>query len=175
MSRYMNRKLIFGFVATLVAVLLLTTSVTFAKEKPTPDSNLMNKEVLVAQNSLGGASKNREVTAAVNPAKVSKLFTRATQGGPVPQNLSGDGFTYRHDWGDRNGFWVLNLNWGAINRNSRVFVSIGECDPRGGKFIGGARYLLYNVAPNDGVVSIRVNVDWSSAIRLCADYLVVNP
>jgi hypothetical protein len=95
--------------------------------------------------------------------------------GPGAQELFGTGFTYRHDWGDRNGQWVLNLNWGAVNRESRVFVEIGECAAGGGKFIGAARYTVYNVAPHDGVVSIWINVEWGSPIRVCADYLVVNP
>lgn len=91
------------------------------------------------------------------------------------QALIGTGFTYRHDWGDRNNQWKLNLNWGAVNRNSRVFVAIAEGAPNGGKFLGNARYTLHNVAPNDGVVSIWVNIEWNSPIRLYVDYLVVNP
>jgi hypothetical protein len=40
--------------------------------------------------------------------------------------LAGNGFTYRHDWGSKHGWWTLNLNWGAITCNSRVFVSASE-------------------------------------------------
>jgi len=90
------------------------------------------------------------------------------------QELIGTGFTYRHDWGDRNGQWVLRLDWGAVNRNSRVFVAIGEGAAGGGKFIGGARFTLHNVAPRDGGVDIWVNVEWGEAIRLYVDYFVVN-
>ena len=91
------------------------------------------------------------------------------------QELSGSGFTYRHDWGDRKGQWTLNLNWGVINRNSRVFVAIGEGASGGGKFIGNARFTLHNVAPQDGRVSIWVNIEWGEPIRLYVDYLVINP
>ncbi|MBF2065959.1 MAG: hypothetical protein IGS39_16290 [Calothrix sp. C42_A2020_038] len=91
------------------------------------------------------------------------------------QELIGTGFTYRHDWGDRKGQWTLNLNWGAVNRNSRVFVAIGEGAPGGGKFIGSAKYTLHNVAPQDGRVSIWVNIEWGEPIRLYVDYLVINP
>jgi hypothetical protein len=92
-----------------------------------------------------------------------------------PQNLAGNGFTTRFDWGDKNGQWILNLNWGAVTRNSRIFVAIGEGAPGGGKFIGAARYTVHNVAPQDGRVSIWINIEWSSPIRLYVDYLVVNP
>jgi subtilisin family serine protease len=93
----------------------------------------------------------------------------------LPEALAGTGFSYRHDWGDRKGQWKLNLNWGSIHNNSRVFAAIGECRPGGGKFIGGARYTLHNVAPRNGVVSVWVDVQWNDPIRLCVDYLVVNP
>ena len=109
----------------------------------------------------------------VNEQEVRKLF-KAGEGVSI-EALAGNGFTYRHDWGDRNGQWTLNLNWGAITNNSRVFVAIGEGMAGGGKFIGSAKYTLHNVAPSNGKVSIWVNIEWSSPIRLYVDYLVVNP
>jgi hypothetical protein len=96
---------------------------------------------------------------------------------PEPE-LSGNGFTYRHDWGLRRGQWKLRLNWGDVNPRSRVFVAIGEgagAGPDAGKFLGDARYTLHNVAPRAGGVDIWVNIEWSSDIRLYVDYLVVNP
>ena len=96
---------------------------------------------------------------------------------PQPE-LSGTGFTYRHDWGLRRGQWKLRLNWGDVNPRSQVFVSIGEGagpGPDAGKFLGDARYTLHNVAPRAGGVDIWVNIEWSSDIRLYVDYLVVNP
>jgi hypothetical protein len=96
----------------------------------------------------------------------------------VEPALSGAGFSYRHDWGARHGQWKLQLNWGAINPRSHVFVSIGEGRPGGpdaGKFIGAARYRLHNVAPRAGGVDIWVNIEHGSDILLYADYVVVNP
>lgn len=107
----------------------------------------------------------------VNAEQVRQLFG----GEASAENLIGTGFTYRHDWGDRKGQWTLNLNWGAVNADSRVFVAIGEGAPGGGKLIGGARYTLHNVAPQNGRVSIWVNIEWGDPIRLYVDYLVVNP
>ena len=95
---------------------------------------------------------------------------------PEPE-LSGTGFTYRHNWGPRRGQWTLGST-GDVNPRSHVFVSIGEGaagGPDAGKFIGAARYTLHNVAPRAGGVDIWVNIEWSSDILLYVDYLVVNP
>ena len=110
----------------------------------------------------------------VDEKKVRAIFAGET----AAQGLAGNGFTYRHDWGNKHGSWKLNLNWAAVTANSRVFVAIGEGLPGGppaGKFIGDARYTLMNVAPANGHVSIWVNIDWGSDIRLYVDYLVVTP
>ena len=96
---------------------------------------------------------------------------------PEPE-LSGTGFSYRHDWGSRRGQWILRLNWGAINPVSRVLVSIAEGaagGPDAGKFIGAARYTVHNVAPRDGGVDIWVNIEWDADIPLYVDYLIINP
>lgn len=94
----------------------------------------------------------------------------------VLKELSGTGFTYRHDWGNRRGQWRLNLNWWAVNCKSKVFVSASEFG--GGKqcsFIGDVRYTVHNVATFNGGVSVRVNIEWDSPIRVRLDYLVINP
>lgn len=92
--------------------------------------------------------------------------------------LSGSGFTYRHNWGPRRGQWTLRLNMAGVTPRSLVFVSIGEGAAGGaeaGKFVGAARYTVHNVAPRAGGVDILVNIEWGSDILLYADYLVVNP
>jgi hypothetical protein len=114
------------------------------------------------------------VTAEVRQAEVHPLFGAAS---PQPE-LSGTGFTYRHDWGARRGEWLLQLNWADVGPRSQVFVAIGEGaapGPDAGKFIGSARYTLHNVAPRPGGVDIWVNIDWESDIAIYVDYLVVNP
>lgn len=98
-----------------------------------------------------------------------------TQTGAAPQTIYGNGYTYRHFWGYKNGWWVLTLTDPSITANSRVFVSIGETHSNGGKFVGAAHYTVHNVAPNNGSVTIRVHIDWDNPIPLTADYLVINP
>lgn len=133
-----------------------------------------SQQVTQAAADKGRAARSSdELTQTVNENEVHAL--PGQQGGVTPKNLSGTGFTYRHDWGDFNGSRKYNLNWSAITPNSRVFVAIGEGAPGGGKFIGGAKYTLHNVAPGNGVVSIWATIDWSSPIRFSVDYLVINP
>lgn len=109
---------------------------------------------------------------------VRQLYRAASSVGAPEPELSGTGFTYRHDWGLRNGQRVLRLDWPAITPRSRVLVAIGEGvagGPDAGKFIGGARYTLHNVAPRAGGVDIWVEIEWGAPIPLYVDYLVVNP
>lgn len=109
---------------------------------------------------------------------VRQLFGPAAAGAEPQPELSGTGFTYRHDWGARRGQWVLRLNWNVIQPPSRVLVAIGEGVPGGpnaGKFIGSARYTLHNVASRWNGVDIWVDIAWSSDISLYADYLIINP
>ncbi len=115
-----------------------------------------------------------EVSQEAAQGAVHPLFGAAS---PEPE-LSGTGFTYRHNWGPRRGQWTLRLNWASVNARSRVLVSIGEGAAGGvdaGKFIGAAKYTLHNVAPRAGGVDIWINIEWSSDILLYVDYLVVNP
>jgi hypothetical protein len=128
----------------------------------------------MAEASSAGKAAFAEEMQEVQQAEVQPLFGAAS---PEPE-LSGTGFTYRHDWGVRRGQWKLRLNWGDVGPRSQVFVSIGEgtgSGPDDGKFIGGARYTLHNVAPRAGGADIWVNIEWNSNIRLYVDYLVVNP
>ena len=133
-------------------------------------------EVLVASSAMPASF--RELRQDADPAAVRQLFgTAAAASDPQPE-LSGTGFTYRHDWGARRGQWVLRLNWDVIQPPSRVLVAIGEGVPGGpnaGKFIGSARYTLHNVASRWNGVDIWVNIEWSSDISLYADYLIINP
>jgi len=94
-------------------------------------------------------------------------------GETAARGLAGNGFVYRHDWGARNGLWTLSLTSHLFRAASQVFVWISEGPtPNGGKFMGD---LVYNVAPENGVVAIRVNIEWPTSIGLVVDYLVVDP
>jgi hypothetical protein len=134
-------------------------------------------EVLVASSAMPASF--RELRQEADAAAVRQLFgtAPARAGQPEPE-LSGAGFTYRHDWGARRGQWVLRLNWDVIQPPSRVLVAIGEGVPGGpsaGKFIGAARTTLHNVASRWNGVDIWVDIAWSSDISLYADYLIINP
>lgn len=114
---------------------------------------------------------SNEETQEVDEAKVAAMPGSSAEA----RALSGTGFTYRHDWGNRRGQWRLFLNWGSVNANSRVFVAIAEGGTGTAKHMGAARYTLHNVVPYNNGVAVWVNIEWSSNIRLYVDYLVVNP
>lgn len=126
--------------------------------------------------SLANLQPWTEVTGSVDTQAVQALFSG--NGDVSAQDLSGAGFTYRHDWGNKRGQHILRLNWGSVNPRSRVFVAIGEGaagGPDGGKFVGAARFTVHNVAPRAGGVDIWINIEWASDLRIYVDYLVVNP
>ncbi|MCD2518505.1 hypothetical protein LQ564_19565 [Massilia sp. G4R7] len=109
--------------------------------------------------------------------KAARSLSPAAASDPQPE-LSGNGFTYRHDWGARRGQWVLRLNWAAVTPQSRVLVAAAEGaagGPDAGKLVGSARFTVHNVAPRAGGVDIWVDIEWSADISLHVDYLVVNP
>jgi hypothetical protein len=118
-----------------------------------------------------------EVRQDVDEAAVRQLFRAANAVSAPEPELSGTGFTYRHNWGPRRGQLVLRLNWSVINPRSRVLVAIGEGvagGPDAGKFVGAARFTVHNVAPRTGGVDIWVNIEWGADLSLYVDYLIVN-
>jgi hypothetical protein len=121
------------------------------------------------------AATSADASTTFSTADLSLKSVQSQRSHVAPTLISGTGFTSRVNWGLRNGDWKLNLFSTFFTKNTRAFVSIGECDLTGGKFIGSAKYTLYNVAPNTGVVSIWVNINWGAPIWLCVDYLFVNP
>jgi|tagenome__1003787_1003787.scaffolds.fasta_scaffold19913751_1 hypothetical protein len=92
--------------------------------------------------------------------------------GVKPSAISAAGFCFRWNWGYRNGWWRLSLNYGSITAATQVFVSISEHDAYGNPFIGSAHYTVHNVAPYNNGVAIVIYVDWGSPILTHADYFV---
>src|ERR687897_489886 len=118
-------------------------------------------------------SKIQEVKQDLKVEELSTLFQREGVG---TEAISGNGYTYRHDWGNRNGELRLTLNSSNINCNTRVFVSATEFG--GGQqcgFTGDAKYTVHNVSPFQGGVTVWVSILWDSAIRLRLTYLIINP
>ena len=147
-------------------------------EKSVTENIHLSKEVF---DKLPGVAKNA-ITASGIPLSLTdsvsnKQFSVATASVDESQDVAGISGSWRWDWGNRRGEWILRLNWSIISAKSAVFVAIGEGaagGPTAGKFIGAAKYTLYNVAPRAGGVDIWVGIDWASDIRIYVDYLVVS-
>jgi hypothetical protein len=133
---------------------------------------LFDKLPEIARNAIEASGIPRMISASVP----NQGFSVATATVDESQNLAGIISCLRWDWGDLHGDWILQFNWGAVSPRTAVFVAIGEGaagGPTAGKFIGGAKYTLHNVAPRAGGVDIWVTINWGSNIRLYVDYLVV--
>ncbi|OUJ74710.1 hypothetical protein [Hymenobacter crusticola] len=89
--------------------------------------------------------------------------------------LSAASFSTYYTWRG-SGTVVLNCGHPNIRSSSRVVASISEynTDPNQNRFIGNAPMLVYNVAPYNGGVMIRLNVGFSSALNVRVD-VVVDP
>lgn len=70
----------------------------------------------------------------------------------------------------------LNINCGAINASSLVQISMSEYgdvnNPAGSRFVGAARYAIYNISPRDGGVVIWAEVSWAAPINIYFSILV---
>jgi len=94
------------------------------KERLTNIGKTENNMPKTINSSEVGGRPFSEATAPVKEKNVRALLKAGAA--VVAEDLSGTGFTYRHDWGNKHGGWKLTLNWGAVNHNSRVFVSTSE-------------------------------------------------
>ncbi|MCF0069599.1 hypothetical protein LZD49_03895 [Dyadobacter sp. CY261] len=77
-----------------------------------------------------------------------------------------------------NGVIRLRINCPIIHANSRVHISISEFsntnNAAGSRFIGSARYAIYNIAPTEGAVNIWADVTWGSPINIYFSLLIEN-
>lgn len=123
------------------------------------------------------AIKASGIPLAISGSIPERRFSVATATVDESQNAAGIISSARYDWGNKHGNWLLKLDWDSVSPRTAVFVAIGEGaagGPIAGKFLGSAKYTLFNVAPRAGGVDIRINIDWDSDIRIYADYLVVS-
>lgn len=88
--------------------------------------------------------------------------------------------TIRKIWGPFRGRVTLNYNWGAIDQDTVVMVTVSECRPDGLRFIGAANISADNIAPhgppydpNHGVTFV-INVDWPEPLLIATDITVLD-
>jgi hypothetical protein len=91
-----------------------------------------------------------------------------------PAALGPGSFTTYYTWRGNGTVQALRFNHGAVNANSRVFLSISEygTNAAADRFIGSAPTEVLNVAPFNGGFFAWVVVGWSSPINIRFDVLV---
>ena len=63
----------------------------------------------------------------------------------------------------------------GITPSSVVMVSLTELDSVGEPFIGAATMKIYNVAPGNGQVLFRGEIDWDFDLNIRANIFVATP
>ncbi|WP_159466687.1 hypothetical protein [Dyadobacter sp. 3J3] len=75
-----------------------------------------------------------------------------------------------------NGIIRLNINVPIIHAGSTVLISLSEFSdvskPAASRFIGSARFAIYNIAPREGGVQIWAEVNWPNPINIYFSILV---
>jgi hypothetical protein len=140
-------------------------------------SNLFTEEEWEMATSVGEEAANAQV----DQRQVKLLFGNAAE--LRQDDLTAPDFTYRQIWPNpMNGWWRLTLNSPDIRSSSNVYVSVSELDPIVTSqdpvpkpMMGDAHFLVYNVAPRNGAVEIRLFIDWPTPLLTQVSYLVVNP
>ena len=70
----------------------------------------------------------------------------------------------------------LNINCPIIHAGSTVLISLSEFsdvnNPAGSRFVGAARFAIYNISPREGGVVIWAEVSWSNPINIYFGILV---
>lgn len=78
----------------------------------------------------------------------------------------------------------LTLNWGAINSDSVVHISVSEAKRIYGmyfgipiiqRFMGAARIEVRNVSPRAGAVDFFIYIDWEEELDITVDITLLDP
>jgi len=86
---------------------------------------------------------------------------------------------FRVYWGQHNGPLNATLNFDGINDQSVVLASVSEGDSGNStaspaRFIGAANMHVDNIAPFDGGVTMRINIDWDSPLNVWTDIAILD-
>jgi hypothetical protein len=77
----------------------------------------------------------------------------------------------------------LTLTWSPIHRDSMVLISASEYRQIGmqsgtpiiDRFLGDAPISISNIAPEEGMVSFYITIDWKNPIDVAVDFVIVDP
>ena len=110
------------------------------EEKIHLSKDLFDELPELAKNALEASGIPRVTSASVSEKKKNSVATATVD---AAQNTAGIISSFRWDWGNLHGDWILRLNWEAVSPKTAVFVAISEGasgGPIAGKFIGSAKF-----------------------------------
>jgi len=126
---------------------------------------------------MSNTLKGSNLPLANNQNMVDAVQTAGTSG--LPHQANGIQFGLNTDWSlvwKGNGIIRLNINLPIVKAGSTVLVSLSEFsdvnNPAGSRFIGAARFAIYNIAPREGGVEIWAEVSWANPINIYFSFLV---
>ena len=144
------------------------------KENIHLSKELFDKLPEIAKKAIEASGIPRTISASVSEKKFSVVAATVDESQNVLAGIIG---SYRWNFGNHHGEWIMTLNWSIITTRTAVFVAIGEGAPGGptaGKVIKSAKLTLFNVAPRDGVVDIWVSISGAVDVPVYVDYMVVS-
>ncbi|MER6302966.1 hypothetical protein ABT247_25895 [Kitasatospora sp. NPDC001539] len=77
-------------------------------------------------------------------------------------------------WTPAHGIFNLQIHWNVIGIDSTVVITASEIDSNGNRFVGAAALQVSSIAPGNGVVTFKINIDWGSSLPMRTDVLVFN-
>ncbi|MFI6156850.1 hypothetical protein ACIBCA_29680 [Kitasatospora sp. NPDC051170] len=77
-------------------------------------------------------------------------------------------------WTPSHGVFNLQIPWNVIGVDSSVVITASEIDANGHRFVGAAALQVSSIAPANGVVTFKINIDWGSSLPMRTDVVVFN-
>jgi hypothetical protein len=78
---------------------------------------------------------------------------------------------------------LQTLVWPPIHRDSIVLISASEYRTLGiqggtpviDRYLGDAEVIVSNIAPEEGIVSFYITVDWKAPLNIAVDFVIIDP
>lgn len=109
--------------------------------------------------------------ASARPQNMTTTEGRTSGGG---ESTPAKGWSYRVKLsGKHRGIVHHTFMWPKVKSHHLVFATANEIGEDGNPWLGQARVSILNVAPGNGFIDFRFEVDWEYALPIMVDFLVI--